>query len=458
MDDKNPFAPPVERVPFRLMLDARSFQNLAGESRAKAEFLCELCWTDAVDALWGWGGDPIAGDIRQAELGPIKEGHRTVRRVGEPTGGFIGGFFYWDQFSEWADQNDLQGDDRDWFLHYAPLSFFADRHDWHYLVTADERLLREVSGDRGWFRKGQQRVTSIGEALFLAGQAMKAHGVVFYESPQPGYTITTWSNSMYQYLAQDMISSRRRIFEAAREPGEPQDSFHRTDRETFCVSIFNRVADLLRGCDRIAATNGLPEGRGGVEEVLYEIRALVGNAAGIFDAVAVLAQTLFSISLVHDQEASLTRDTFRRDLRRAGATHLADEAGKQCPLFRFLWSLRNPILHKGGLPGYTLHTGKGQFHRATLTEDQLSKLKILCADRSQTLAEWGLDDEVPGLGPSVDGYAFSRQLSITTIAALDRLLGSLADDRGAPDISTTWTSEERKAVQRFRWLSGFPTT
>ena len=52
VDEKNPFAPEVERVPFLLMLDALSFERLTGEERERAEFLCELCWTDAIDALW----------------------------------------------------------------------------------------------------------------------------------------------------------------------------------------------------------------------------------------------------------------------------------------------------------------------------------------------------------------------------------------------------------------------
>jgi hypothetical protein len=398
------------------------------------------------------------GDIPQAELAPVKDNQRAVRRVGEPPGGFIGGFFVWDQFSKWADRNNYTGAEREWFLHYAPLSFFADRHDWHYLVTADERLLRESTGDRGWFRKGHQRITSVGNALYLAGQAMKAHGEVFYESPQPGHTIYTWSNSMYQYLARDLVSSRRRIFKAAEEPGETQDAFRETDRNALCVSVFDRVSDLLRGCDRIASVNGRREQRGALDEILYDLRALVSNAAGVIDSVAALAQKLFRVALKHDHETSLNRQPFRAALREAGAKELSDEAGRQRPLFIFLWAIRNPILHEGGLSGYTLHTGKGQFYKASLTEDQASKLRSLCGHREERLSVWGFEEGVHGLGPTVDGFAFARQLTVTVIEALDRLFHALSTDRGIPDLKTSWTADERKAVRRFRWLAGLSSS
>jgi hypothetical protein len=66
----------------------------------------------------------------------------------------------------------------------------------------------------------------------------------------------------------------------------------------------------------------------------------------------------------------------------------------------------------------------------------------------------GINEASPGLGPSVDPASFSLQLSVVTLETVDRLLAALADDRGTPNLETTWTAEQRKAIQRFRWLSG----
>lgn len=457
MNEKNPFAPEVERVPLKLMLDARSFEGLEGEAREKAEFLCELCWTPAVDALWGWEGTPIVGDIPQTELGQLQDDKRVVRRVGEPETRFIGGVTCWSQFGEWADRCNYQGVERDWFIYYASLVHFSDRSGRHYLVTADERLLRESVGKKGWFRKGQQRVTSIDHALVLAGHVMKVHGQVFYESPHPNHTVHTASNSIYDHLARFLISSRRRLFLALRKDGETQKDFYGTDREALCKSIFDRGSDLFRGCDRIARINGRFEESGAVEEILYDLRATIANAAGIFDTVAVLADSAFALELNRPSEISLNEYNFRKALREAEASHLAREAERQCPLIAFLWSLRNPILHRGGLSGYTLHTlGVGQSYKATLTPDQAEKLRALSGHRHESVTLWGLDEPYPGLEPSVDPEAFSLQLAVATIKAVDELLSALADDRGTPNLETTWTTEERKAIQRFQWLSGLP--
>jgi hypothetical protein len=455
LNEKNPFAPEVERVPLKLMLDARSFEGLDGEGREKAEFLCELCWTPAIDALWSWDGTPIVGDIPQTELGPLQDDNRVVRRVGESKPHFIGGVTCWSQFVEWADQCAYQGDERDWFIYYASLVHFSDRSGRHYLVTADERLLKESVGSKGWFRKGQQRVLSVGHALVIAGQVMKAHGQVFYESPHPNHTVHTASHSIYDYLARFLISSRRRLFLAMRKDGETQEDFHRTDREALCKSIFDRASDLFRGCDRIAHINGRFDETGAVGEILYDLRATIANAAGIFDTVAVLADNAFTLELDRPSEVSFNEYNFRKALREAKASHLAKEAERQCPLMAFLWSLRNPILHRGGLSGYTLHTlGVGQSYKAALTPEQAEKLKALCGHRHEAVQRWGLDEPHPGLEPSVDPQAFSHQLAIATIKAIDDLLSALADDRGTPNLETTWTTEERKAIQRFQWLSG----
>lgn len=105
----NPFDPPLERTPLLLTLDARSLGALKGEALAEAEFLCQLCWTEAVDGLWGWEGRPIVGGIPATELGALRDNNRVVRKVGEPKGCFIGGVHCWSQFSEWADHCGYEG-------------------------------------------------------------------------------------------------------------------------------------------------------------------------------------------------------------------------------------------------------------------------------------------------------------------------------------------------------------
>jgi len=168
--ETNPFSPPIERVPLQLTLDARSFEALKGVAREEAEYLCQLCWTEAIDAIWGWEGTPIIEGIRQTELGPIRNDNRAVRRVGEPEPGFIGGVACWSQFAEWADRSGYSGSDRDWFIYYASLNHFHAHSGRHYLVTADPRLLEESATEKGWFRRGQPdtRIRSVSSALFLA--------------------------------------------------------------------------------------------------------------------------------------------------------------------------------------------------------------------------------------------------------------------------------------------------
>jgi hypothetical protein len=438
------------------MLDARSLEHLEGEERQRAEFLCELCWTPAIEAIWSWGATPIKHGIRQAELRPITGEHRRVGRVGEPPDGFIGTIPHWNQFAEEADRAGLTGSDRDWFIYYGALAHFSDQHGWHFLVTSDSRLLKESEEKTGWLRRGRHRIASVGWALVLAGHAMKAHREVIYESPQPGHTIYTSGNSMYDYLARDLISSRPRIFKAMKKRGEPADEFHRSKREALCVSVFDRAADLLRACDRIALVNLRYDETGAVNEILYELRAAIANATGLFEAVAALARIAFAVDLEKDFEVSLNRNSFRKALKQVGASNLAAAAEQQGPLFTFLWSLRNPILHEGGLAGYTLHTlGVGQSYKATLSPEQERKLKDLCGHRHESPDRWGLDPPI-GLNPSVDPAAFSYRLSVTTIDRVNHLLDALADDRNVPDLETTWTTEEREKIQRFRWLTGLP--
>src|SRR4051794_13472789 len=116
MDRKSPFHPVVERVPLKLTLDAWSFERLEGDERAAAEYLCQLCRAETIDAiegLWGWKGTPLIGGIPQTELGPLKDDARVVRRVGEAAGCLIGGIRIWSQFARYSDEQGYDEKERE---------------------------------------------------------------------------------------------------------------------------------------------------------------------------------------------------------------------------------------------------------------------------------------------------------------------------------------------------------
>lgn len=438
-------------MPLKLTLDARSFRQMNGTARRKAEFLCELCLTPAVDAIWGWEGEPIAGGIPLTELRPLRNDARAVALVGEPPECFIGGVACWSQFAERAEHLSLDRETTDWFTYYGALAHFSDQSKRHFLVTADEKILAE-EGD--WF--GRHRIVSVGSALVLVARAMKAHGAVTYEAPLPNHTVHTQPGSIYDYLARSLITSRRRLFLAAHRDSETQDDFYFTARESLCASLFHRTEDLLLGCDRIAAVSGQYERQGIVGEILFDLRAIVASAAGMIDTVAVLAGEVLELRLRSPSQISLNDDRFRRLLREAGGQSLADEAGRLRPFLAFVWSLRNPILHRGGLPGFILHDARGRTYRAELTKEQVEKLRSACGHRQESSDAWGLDPPYPGLVASVDPHPFARQLTLATIETVDDLCGAFADDRGVEDVVSTWTPAEKKKIQRFRWLTGLP--
>lgn len=44
------------------------------------------------------------------------------------------------------------------------------------------------------------------------------------------------------------------------------------------------------------------------------------------------------------------------------------------------------------------------------------------------------------------------------IGVADRLAYVLADEMDVPRLRTSWTAENRKAIRRFRWLFGLPSS
>lgn len=458
LDYQNPFDPPIELVPLTLTLDSRSFGDLSGVDRERAEFLCELCRTKAIDALWSWDGNPIDHHIPQTELRPLKNNDRAVGRLDEPPECFIGGVPAWDQFDRWADQNGYEKEEREWFVYYGSLAHFSDRSGRHFLVTANERLLRETRGDKGWFRAGRHRIISIADALFLSGLAMKAQREVFYEAPHPGYSVYAFSHQIYEWLAMDLIQPSRRLFDCVRLPGEDLQNFYRTEREALVESVFGRVADILRSRDRIALADARQQDEGALNDMRYDLSSMIGSAAGLFDAISVLAQTAFNLGSIPPQRVGLHRDDFRSALRGAGGRPLADAAGRIGPLLNLVWGLRNPLFHREGLSAYTLHhIGAERESRITLSGGQAGRLKELCGHRAESPKEWGLHDSATkDIDPSVEPFAFGHRFALTTIKATDELVLAFAEARDAKPLDLVWTDEQVRMLKRFRWLSGVP--
>lgn len=458
--EKNPFWPEVERTPLRLFLDARSFESLEGEAREEALILCELCWTDAIEALWSWGGKPIEANITPTELGPVEADSRSVGKKGELADGFfIGGIMAWHQFDEWASRQNYDAGEREWFLHYGPLVHFTDR-GWHYLVTADEQLLRESEGDSGWFRRGQHSIASVRRALFLAGLTMKAHRQVFYESPRPGHTIYTENHQLYEWLTYDFLGIPGWLLDSVRQPGAAYQDFYRSEREVLAESIYDRIGDILQSRDRIALTNARGQDEGTLREIRYDLASMVGSCAAVLDAMAVLAQAALPFELPEgagDTAISLRRRQFRKGLREAGGETVAEVAVEHSNLLRFIWSLRNPVLHRQGLASHNLHVlGSGNEPQITLTEEQVDRLRELCGQRDERIEEWGLKGKVAGIDASVRPMSFAHRLALVTIDAVSQLVAAVVSDKDTRREDNFWTHERRAMVRRLRLLSGIP--
>jgi hypothetical protein len=128
------------------------------------------------------------------------------------------------------------------------------------------------------------------------------------------------------------------------------------------------------------------------------------------------------------------------------------------PFLRFLWSLRNPIFHRHGLPGYTLHQIPGaRLSQITLSRAQVDLLDGCARDRQESAEEWGLRNrDVKGLDASVDPWPFSAHLAVAGIGAIRRLSTALVEDAEVVEFRVPRSAEERDAIRHFRWLSGFP--
>jgi hypothetical protein len=119
---------------------------------------------------------------------------------------------------------------------------------------------------------------------------------------------------------------------------------------------------------------------------------------------------------------SLRERDFRKLLRDRGATRLADAAGELGPLFKFLWSLRTPIVHREGLSGttYVKVDGPGASEsRVGLTEAQAAALDALRGHRGESVDQWGESGFAGRV--HVEPQAFSDRLCLASIHAAERL-------------------------------------
>lgn len=229
-----------------------------------------------------------------------------------------------------------------------------------------------------------------------------------------------------------------------------------SELEATVQSIDDRSTDLLKARDWIALQNTRHQTNATLDNMLYHLRAAIGSAAALFDSIAVLAHLTRPEELAVGNviEISLRRPSYLKRLRDAGLAGLAEQAAERKSLFAFLWSLRNPVLHRSGLGGH-IHVDAtigldAASSRVSLNEEQARKLK-LHGDRTGSSPEfWGMEEN--GLGASIEPHAFSNRLALESIETAEALGDALADDIGAPPWA--WPDADRDKIQRFRWLSG----
>jgi hypothetical protein len=264
LSDENPFEPRREGVPLLLTLDARSLGQLAQEDRERAEFLCELCLTPAVDGLWTRDWEPLVAGLPQTELRPLVRDDRGIGLVGEPRG-FIGGVAMWSSHERVADDYGFQGDERDWFVYYSTTTKFHTNAKRHFFVTADPRLLSGRDGPRQqYWQRGP--VVSVGGGLRLAGEVMQAQERI-YDAAARGYTHRASVYTLYSYLAPELAPSRIRLHRWL----EARTIDVGRELEALEQSMHDRVVDLLKARDVIALQNARHQNNATVDEILYHL-------------------------------------------------------------------------------------------------------------------------------------------------------------------------------------------
>ena len=286
---------------------------------------------------------------------------------------------------------------------------------------------------------------------------MKAVDRVYYQvDPHP---LHTNNFTVYFYLTPELVPSRGRLAFHWKDQGLQGQGMRPSEVEATVQPIDDRCTDLLKARDWIALQNMRHQNNATLDDMLYHLRAAIGSSAALFDSLAILAQLTRpqELSFSNVFEVSLRRPSFLKRLRDAGLTALAEQAAERKTLFAFLWSLRNPVLHRSGLGGH-IHVDAtigldAASSRVSLTPEQARQLKLHGDRTGSTPKFWGMEEN--GLGPSIEPHAFSNRLALESIEAAEALGDAMADDIGATP--WMWPDHDREKVRRFRWLAGLPS-
>jgi hypothetical protein len=225
--------------------------------------------------------------------------------------------------------------------------------------------------------------------------------------------------------------------------------------------MHERVVDLLKARDLIALQDARHQNNATVDEILYHLRAAIGSAAALFDTIAIFARLALGIEeeeLGGPERVSLRQRKFRQLLDARGAPRLATAAGELGPLFKLLWALRNPIVHREGLSGttYLNLAGPGASESCVhLSDGQATALDALRGRRGEFPEEWG-QGEFAGAA-HVEPQAFSNRLCLVAIDGAERLNRALAEDLGAAEHLLSRDADESRRIRRYRWLVGLPS-
>jgi hypothetical protein len=442
---ENPFEPRLEGASLRLTLDGRSLSTLSSEDARERDLIVMLAGTPVVDALvLDWpsvGGTTmlrgrLADPDRQRDM-------RVIEQAGVP-GGFFGGVQPWSSREQRADQLGLVGSDREWFLYYEAVTWDHRNSDRHFFVTADQRLLRELTAPGTEAQWTNRRIVTIRKTLELIGLIMRSRDVIYLDA-DGNYTRSTPAYTSYFELSWALAPARVRLHRWVES--QPDDELPVAELADLEQSIFARVMDLLRARDQIALQClRTRQDNATLDEILYHLRAALLTTSALADSVAVFAQLALRIDAGDVDglaNVSLAERKFRQALRGRGGNNLADRASAAGPMWKAVKAIRNPIAHRSGVAGVTLQRLPGPTEsRITLASDQAIALEAAARQHGEQPTLWGLDG-VDAAGRRLDPLRFVNRFVPVMITLLDDLVDGLANDLNAPLLDSV--SEQRVA-------------
>jgi hypothetical protein len=443
--DENPFDPRPDGVPLRLTLDGRSLSRVEGSAAEEVAFLAELCGSSIVDPLV-WGGVlGCASDLPRAVIGElIPEQDAAPVHLHGATVGFIGGVPAWSKIEKRAEA--LTGRRREHFLYYERAAAFHRFAKRHFFVSDEANRLNAEPGRRRGFP-----VVNVRTALSLLGWLMRRRG----SQNLAGHRGSISNYTAYMLLATSLFVNRLRLAQA-----HTKTSLLDTSLSELQNSMHYRVIDLLKARDKVAFQNFLPQNNATLDEMLYHLRAALPGAAGLFDSLALSAQTACGIAEEHvggPVGVSLREREFRSALREHGAPGMADVAGRLMPLLRLVWAFRDPVVHRGSLTGVgyeSIPFGGGPESRLETTAQQTEAISETAGLRGEGLDRWGLS----GRAGLVDPFVFTSQLCLVCIAAANDMAGALANDLGLPPLNAVGAEfgASNDEMVRLRLVAGVP--